>query len=499
MTDTIETLADEFWSGHLAAEPTEAHLLGYYPTTGRFEDASRAAEDAEIARLRDVAARAERIDAADLDEQERTTRAVLVSQATTTADLLEARLAEVSADPIFGLQDALPLILGMLTLPDAEVADAMPDMLAGAGRWFADVGAAAPRGRRPRLGPAAFAVTGTSRRSSARWPGRSTRTRSSPRCARRKGSTSTPGAPGWRPRWRPGCVRDWRRTATCCATRSCPRRGPTTAPGSRSSTAATTPTPDPALLHDHRPQRPGDPRHRPGPDRALAAEYRTLGAEASAPPTSRRSSTRCATTPRCTSPAATSWSARPRRRWPGPGRDGRLVRGAAAGAVRRRGHDDRREGVLLPAGHRRQPRRHVLHQRRRPDGVGHASSSRRWRSTRASPATTSSSPSPRELPAGPRVPQAHAQLGLRRGLGPLHRAALRRDGPLHRPGRAARDAVRGLDAGQPARRRHRPARPRLEPGAGGPVHARQLAAVRRRRAARRSTATSCRRARRRPT
>ena len=49
--DELTTLSDEFWSGHLAAEPTEAHMLGYYPTTGRFEDASRAAEDAEIARL----------------------------------------------------------------------------------------------------------------------------------------------------------------------------------------------------------------------------------------------------------------------------------------------------------------------------------------------------------------------------------------------------------------------------------------------------------------
>ena len=159
--DELTTLSDEFWSGHLAAEPTEAHMLGYYPTTGRFEDASRSAEDAEVARLRDVAARADQIDAADLDEQERTTRAVIASQATTTADLLEARLAEVSADPIFGLQDALPLILGMLTLPDAEVADAMPDMLAGAGRWFADVGQRHREGVAHGWAPAAFAVTGT--------------------------------------------------------------------------------------------------------------------------------------------------------------------------------------------------------------------------------------------------------------------------------------------------------------------------------------------------
>ena len=159
--DELTTLSDEYWSGYLTAQPTEAHLLGYYPKTGRFEDASRAAEDAEIARLRDVATRAQRIDADGLDDAERTTRAVLVSQATAGADLLEARLAEVSADPIFGLQDSLPLILGMLTVPDADVADAMPDVLAGAGQWFADVAGRHREGVARGRTPAAFAVTGT--------------------------------------------------------------------------------------------------------------------------------------------------------------------------------------------------------------------------------------------------------------------------------------------------------------------------------------------------
>jgi transposase len=159
--EVLATLSDDFWAGHLAAEPTEAHLLGYYPRTGRFEDASRAAEDREIARLRDVARRADQIDASELHEQERTTRAVLSSQATTRADLLEARLAEVSVNPIFGPQDALPLILGMLRLPDAAVADAMPDMLAGAGQWFVDNADRHREGITRGWAPAAFAVTET--------------------------------------------------------------------------------------------------------------------------------------------------------------------------------------------------------------------------------------------------------------------------------------------------------------------------------------------------
>jgi uncharacterized protein (DUF885 family) len=159
--DALTALSEEFWTGHLAVEPTEAHLLGYYPTTGRFEDASRSAEDAEIARLRDVASRADQIDPEGLDEQERITRAVLVSQATSRADLLDARLAEVSADPIFGPQDALPLILGMLTLPDAAVADVMPEVLAGAGQWFVDIAERHRQGIARGWAPAQFAVDGT--------------------------------------------------------------------------------------------------------------------------------------------------------------------------------------------------------------------------------------------------------------------------------------------------------------------------------------------------
>ena len=61
------------------------------------------------------------------------------------------------------------------------------------------------------------------------------------------------------------------------------------------------------------------------------------------------------------------------------------------------------------------------------------------------------------------------------------------------------DVRRRLDARLPAGRRHRPARARLEPAAGGRLHGGELAAGGGDGAARRSTATSSRRARRRPT
>lgn len=161
MNDSIDSLSADYWDAVLDAGPTEAHLLGFYPTTGRYEDASLPAEDREIARLRDFVGRARALDEAGLDEQGRITREVIVSGATAEADLLEARLKEFGADPIFGEQTALPLILGMLNLPTAEVAEAMTGTLAGIGRWFRDTADRHREGVESGRVPAQFAVSGT--------------------------------------------------------------------------------------------------------------------------------------------------------------------------------------------------------------------------------------------------------------------------------------------------------------------------------------------------
>ncbi len=159
--DSVDSLSEEYWKAVLDTGPTEAHLLGFYPTTGRFEEVSRAAEDSQIATLRDFARRAEALDAEQLDEQQRITRAVLVSGATSGADLLEARLMELGADPIFGEQTSLPLVLGMLNLPTAEVAEAMVETFDGIGQWFRDTAQRHREGVETGRTPAAFAVSGT--------------------------------------------------------------------------------------------------------------------------------------------------------------------------------------------------------------------------------------------------------------------------------------------------------------------------------------------------
>src|SRR3954451_1392639 len=160
-SDDIRTLAEDYWETTLAARPTEAHLLGRYDWAGEFEDSSREAEDRRIAELRDFARRAEVIDEAGLDEQQRITRDVVVSDASTNADLLEHRLSEIAADPIFGPQVSIPIAMGMLALPDAEVAEALVDKLREVGRGYHQLADRVREGAARGRFPAAFAVHDT--------------------------------------------------------------------------------------------------------------------------------------------------------------------------------------------------------------------------------------------------------------------------------------------------------------------------------------------------
>jgi uncharacterized protein (DUF885 family) len=161
MSDDIDVLAAEYWTHHLAASPTQAHLLGQYDQAGRFEECTREAEDREIAALRDFARRANALDESGLDDQQRITRAVLASDATTSADLQEARLKELAADPIFGEQVSMPIVMGMLALPDADVAEALVEKFRGLGRYYRDLAERQREGVEHGRLPAAFATADT--------------------------------------------------------------------------------------------------------------------------------------------------------------------------------------------------------------------------------------------------------------------------------------------------------------------------------------------------
>ena len=157
----IDTLAEEYWSHYLDVQPTHAHLIGDYRRADQFEETSRASEDREIAAMRDFVQRAEAINPSELADEQRITRAVLISDATNRADVLAARLAELAADPIFGPQVGVPILIGMLALPDADVADALVDKLRGLGRYYGELAERQREGVAAGRLPAAFAAADT--------------------------------------------------------------------------------------------------------------------------------------------------------------------------------------------------------------------------------------------------------------------------------------------------------------------------------------------------
>lgn len=159
-THHIDRIAAAYWDTFMDQEPLWAHMLGDYPEQGRYNLVSRAAEDEAIAALRAHRHAALTIPDGDLDDDQRVTRDVLVSAATTTTDLAEARLAEIATDPIFGVQEDAPIAFGLLGLPDAAVADAMEGTLTGLGRYYRDLADRHRDGLAAGRTPPAFAVEG---------------------------------------------------------------------------------------------------------------------------------------------------------------------------------------------------------------------------------------------------------------------------------------------------------------------------------------------------
>lgn len=137
--ESIERLAADFWDARMASEPTWAHALGDLSRVGDFERADRASEDAEIAAMRAFAARAEALRPEDLTDDGRVTRDVLLYESTARAEMLESRFKEHAADPIHGEQASLPVVLGILGVPDATVADAMLEKARAIGRYFSEL------------------------------------------------------------------------------------------------------------------------------------------------------------------------------------------------------------------------------------------------------------------------------------------------------------------------------------------------------------------------
>ena len=162
MTDEIDQLAAEFYDYRLRTSPTWAHMIGEYAYADRFEDVSRAGEDAAAGEARAFAARAGAVDEDGLDDSDTITRSMLVWDATSRAEMLEARTTEFAANPIFGVQTSLGVYLPKLAVPDADVAEAMVGKFASVATYLDDLADRHREGIASGRTPADFAVRQTS-------------------------------------------------------------------------------------------------------------------------------------------------------------------------------------------------------------------------------------------------------------------------------------------------------------------------------------------------
>ena len=136
MSDQLDRLADDYWAALLDHQPTWRHMLGDYSDVGRYEECSREAEQRYAASMRGFARRAEELDPDGLGEEDGLTREVVIASAIAGADLADTPLTGLAANPVSGLQVQLPLVIRLLSVPDATVAEQMPAKLDGVGTYL---------------------------------------------------------------------------------------------------------------------------------------------------------------------------------------------------------------------------------------------------------------------------------------------------------------------------------------------------------------------------
>lgn len=161
MVDPLAELAVEYYDFWQCTRPTSAHLEGDYRFAAMFEDVSRAAQDREIAALRDFATRAAAVPEDPLGAQDRITRAMIDWDATARADFNASRLEEFGADPIHGPQALLPLYISKLSLPTQGVAEAMVPKFRGIAEMYRQLTERHREGVAHGRTPARFAVVET--------------------------------------------------------------------------------------------------------------------------------------------------------------------------------------------------------------------------------------------------------------------------------------------------------------------------------------------------
>lgn len=136
MNEHLAALARRFWDTALEASPTSATMLGDHRFDDRVEDFSREQEDRLIGLLDGFKAEAAAIDPAGLDTNDRITRRSLVFEASSHADRLRNRMAELAVDPMLGIHMEIVNSVPQLVPTDAEQADALVTKASRVGGMF---------------------------------------------------------------------------------------------------------------------------------------------------------------------------------------------------------------------------------------------------------------------------------------------------------------------------------------------------------------------------
>ena len=121
---TAAKLADELLDTWFDAYPLDATVLGIRGRDDRLGDYTLAGEDAVLARIDDIAARARALDPGTLDADDRVTRAVVLQQAEAIGDRISARALEYTVTDWFSAPVAeLMFMLPMVSIAEQAHAD----------------------------------------------------------------------------------------------------------------------------------------------------------------------------------------------------------------------------------------------------------------------------------------------------------------------------------------------------------------------------------------
>lgn len=137
MTDTIASLADEFWDEWMESSPLLATIFGDHRYDDRLGPVSRD-EEAEVAtRLQGIADRANALDG--LDRADALTRDILVATIDGNRRLLESGLYSTPISPYLGVQTALPSTLSRSAATDPEQAEMLLTRVRAIPQWLTEV------------------------------------------------------------------------------------------------------------------------------------------------------------------------------------------------------------------------------------------------------------------------------------------------------------------------------------------------------------------------